>query len=311
MTDLPTEPPTIWRTKLRSLKPGVDHHEQVAHNFNDGIVGIGWGIEDLPDGAALRDVLAAIDSEPGWTKAAVHTVRRFGEDAQIGDFIWTRDLQGRFLLGRITGPYRYENSELAKRTDTHQVRDCEWANRALGDLEVPGAVIRGFVGTSTSFSRLRDDGARIYTAWLWEKLHGRDPAPLSFTPLEVLQQLEPYDLEDLVYTWMQIVENYLALPKARRTDTPAYEWTMLNRNTYVPAIVQVKSGSEAVDLEALAAAAPDADTVLFACSASGQFTGHPPREVRRVSPAELVEFAHKHKRLLPPRVRTWFELAKG
>jgi hypothetical protein len=304
-------PPTIWRTKLRSLKPGVHHQEQVDHNFDDGIVGIGWGIEGLPDGASLGDVLAAIDAESDWTKDAVHTVRRFGEDAEIGDYIWTRDLHGRFRLGRITGPYRYENTELAKRTDTHQVRDCEWADQPLGDLEVPGAVIRGFAGTSTSFSRMWDEGARIYTAWLWEKLHGRDPAPLRFTYLEVLRQLEPYDLEDLVYTWMQVAEDYLALPKARRTDTPAYEWTMLNRKTFAPAIVQVKSGNQAVDLEALAAAAPSAEAVLFACSASGKFTGHPPRGVRCVSPAELVGFVHGHEQLLPPRVRTWFEVAKG
>lgn len=303
--------PTIWRTKLRSLKPGVDHQEQVDHNFDDGIVGIGWGIEGLPDGASLDDVLAAIDAEPDWTKDAVHTVRRFGKDAEIGDYIWTRDLHGRFRLGRIAGPYRYENSELAKRTDTHQVRDCDWANQPLSELEVPGAVIRGFVGTSTSFSRMWDEGARTYTAWLWEKLHGRDPAPLSFTHLQILRQLEPYDLEDLVYTWMQVAEDYLALPKARRTDTPAYEWTMLNRKTFAPAIVQVKSGDQAVDLEALAAAAPNAETVLFACSASGQFIGHPPREVRCVSPDELVAFVRGHERLLPPRVSTWFELATG
>jgi hypothetical protein len=306
-----TSPPTIWRTKLRSLKPGVDHHEQVDHNFDDGIVGIGWGIEALPSGASLKEVLEAIGSYPGWTKDAVHTVRRFGEGAEIGDYIWTRDLHGRFRLGRITGAYRYENTELAKRTDTHQVRDCEWANQPLSDLEVPGAVIRGFVGTSTSFSRMWDEGARTYTAWLWEKLHGRDPAPLSFTYLEVLRQLEPYDLEDLVYTWMQVAEDYLALPKARRTDTPAYEWTMLNRNTFAPAIVQVKSGNEAVDLEALANAAPNPETVLFACSASGQFYGHPSRGIRCISPTELADFVHENERLLPPRVRTWFELAKG
>lgn len=308
-------PPTIWRTKLRSLKADVDHEAQVAHNFDEGIVGIGWGVETLPDGVALEEVLAAVSAaigvQPGWTKDAVHTIRRFGRDAEVGDFIWTRDLHGRFRLGRITGPYRYENTELAKRTDTHQVRDCEWADQPLSDLEVPGAVIRGFVGTSTSFSRMWDEGARVYTAWPWEKLHGRDPAPLSFTHIEILQQLEPYDLEDLVYTWMQVSEDYLALPNARRTDTPAYEWTMLNRKTFVAAKVQVKSGSQAVDLDALAATATDAETVLFACSASGKFTGHPHREVRCISPAELVEFVHDHKQLLPPRVRTWFEVAKG
>jgi hypothetical protein len=155
-----------------------------------------------------------------------------------------------------------------------------------------------------------DEGARIYTAWLWEKLHGRKPAPLSFTYLEVLRQLEPYDLEDLVYTWMQVAEGYLALPKARRTDTPGYEWTMLNRNTFAPAIVQVKSGEVAVDLEELAASAPDDETVLFAFAAAEQFTGHPLREVRCISPGELVDFVRENERLLPPRVRTWFDLAK-
>jgi hypothetical protein len=303
--------PTIWRTKMRSLKPSVNHKIQAAHNFDHGIVGIGWGVEELPSGASLQEVFARIGSQPGWTKSAVYTVRRFAEDAEVGDYVWTRDPQGRFRLGRITGPYRYENSELAALTDTHQVRDCEWSDQPLGDLEVPGGVIRGFVGTSTSFSRLLDKGARTYTAWLWEKLHGRAPAPLSFTYLEVLQQLEPYDLEDLVYAWMQVVKGYLALPKARRTDTPAYEWTMLSRETFTSAIVQVKSGNTAVDMEALAAAAPSDETVIFACSATGQFSGDPSRKIHGILPADLVTFVREHERLLPPRVRTWFELAKN
>jgi hypothetical protein len=311
VTDFDLDPPTIWRTKLRSLKDGVNHHEQVAHNFEDAIVGIGWGIEGLRSGAPLPKVLAAIDAQPGWKKDAVHTVRRFGEDAEVGDYIWTRDLHGRFRLGRISGPYRYENSKLARRTDTHQVRDCNWAKQPLSDLEVPGAVVRGFVGTSTSFSRMWDEGARIYTAWLWEKLHGRRPKPLSFTRLEILRQLEPYDLEDLVYTWMQVVEDYLALPKARRTDTPAYEWTMLNRKTHAPAIVQVKSGRQAVDLEALVAAAPNRKTLLYACSANGEYIGKPRRRVRKITPEALVLFVKENKELLPPRVRTWFDLSRG
>jgi hypothetical protein len=66
---------------------------------------------------------------------------------------------------------------------------------------------------------------------------------------------------------------------------------MLNRNTFAPAIVQVKSGNEAVDLEALANAGPNPETVLFACSASGQFYGHPSREIRFISPTELVDLS--------------------
>lgn len=306
------DPPIIWRTKLRSLKPGVDHANQVAYCIDGGRVGIGWGIEELPSGSSLATVVAAIRAkdEPGWGPQAASTVRLFGEEAAIGDFIWTRDLEGRFRLARITGRYRYNNSGKAKTMDTHQVRKVDWAPQPLGDLEVPGAIIRAFSGTSTSFSRMWNTGARIYTAWIWDKLHEREPPRLDFSPAEVLQQLEPYDLEDLIYTWMQVARGYLALPKARRTDTPAYEWTMLHRKTHTPAIVQVKSGAQAVDLEALAAAAADEDTTLFAFSAAGEYTGTPPRKVTCIETKDLLAFVKKHPRLLPPRVATWFELAQ-
>lgn len=309
--DPPVELPIIWRTKLRSKKDGVDHATQVAYCLDGERVGIGWGIEHLPSGSSLSAVLDAIRSEtsPGWGKVAAWTVRRFGEDAAIGDFVWTRDLQGRFRLGRISGEYVYENSARAKETDTHQVRAADWAHQPLSDLEVPGAIIRAFSGTSTSFSRMWNEGARMYTAWLWEKLHGREPRPLRFTPRQILEQLEPYDLEDLIYTWMQVCENYLALPKARRTDTPAYEWTMLHRRRHTAAIVQIKSGEQGVDLEALAAAAPNKETELFAFATNGEYFGTPIREVHCVDLDEILEFVAENPRLLPPRVRTWFELA--
>ncbi len=175
---------------------------------------------------------------------------------------------------------------------------------------MPGGIIRAFSGTSSSFERIHDEGARRYTAWLWDDLHGREPEPLGFTPAEVLAQLEPYDLEDLIYTWMQIQGDYLALPRARRTDTPAYEWTMLHRKTHRPAIVQVKSGRQAVDLEQLAYAAPDDETALFAYSAAESYCGSPDREVQRIKTAELLKLVEKHPKALPPRVRRWFELAK-
>jgi hypothetical protein len=260
----------------------------------------------------LADVVAAIraNGEPGWGPQAASTVRLFGEAAAVGDFIWTRDLEGRFRLAQIAGGYRYENSVKAKETDIHQVRKAKWAQQPLGDLEVPGAIIRAFSGTSTSFSRMWNTGARIYTAWIWEKLRGREPPRPEFSPVEVLEQLEPYDLEDLIYTWMQVSGGYLALPNARRTDTPAYEWTMLHRETHTPAIVQVKSGAQGVDLEALAAAAPNEKTTLFAYSAAGIYTGSPPRRVTRIETTDLLVFVAKHAKLLPPRVRTWFELAR-
>ena len=181
----------------------------------------------------------------GWGQAAAQTVRRFGEQAEVGDFVWTRDTSGRYLLCKITGDYRYDISDASKRVDVHQVRDVAWAPRPLNDLEVPGGVIRRFVGTGSSFSRIHDDGARLLTPYLWKKLHGRPLPQLAITPAEVLaSHLDPYDVEDLVYVWLQVARDFVALPRARQRDTPAYEWTMIHRGTGRRGIVQIKTGSE-------------------------------------------------------------------
>lgn len=108
---------------------------------------------------------------------------------------------------------------------------------------------------------------------------------------------------------MQVSRGYLALPKARRTDTPAYEWTMLHRETHLPAIVQVKSGEQGVDLELPAEAASDERMALFAYSAADLYRGSPKRDVFCIKTGELLAFVDENPMLLPPRVRTWFELA--
>jgi hypothetical protein len=49
--------------------------------------------------------MAAIEAEtePGWGRAAAQNVERLGIQAQVGDFVWTRDTHGCYLLCRLTG----------------------------------------------------------------------------------------------------------------------------------------------------------------------------------------------------------------
>ena len=53
------------------------------------------------------------------------------------------------------------------------------------------------------------------------------------------------------------------MPRARRRDTPAYEWSMIHRDTRRRGIVQIKTGSTPVDLNELAAAVTDDSTDTF------------------------------------------------
>jgi hypothetical protein len=302
----------LWRTKLRSTVPGIDHTEQVDHCLEHGLIGIGWRIDELGDGAPLDMVLDTIENkaEPGWGRDAAHTVRRFGEQAQIGDFVWTRDTSGRYLLCRLAGPYHYDISAAAKKVDVHQVRAAEWAPQPLNDLDVPGGVIRCFVGTGSSFSRIHDEGARLLTGYLWEKLHGRPLPKLAIEAQEVLiSHLDPYDVEDLVYVWLQVARGYVALPRARQRDTPPYEWTMIHRESRRRGIVQIKTGSEPVDLAALAAAVADEATDTYAFATCGQCIGDPALVTEVISTDQLLRFVREYPSMLPVRVRAWFELA--
>ncbi|MTD43801.1 hypothetical protein GKE82_05635 [Conexibacter sp. W3-3-2] len=305
---------TIWRTKLRSTVEGVDHGQQVQHCLDQQIVGIGWGINEADESWTLDQVVQWADAHTtdGWGHSAAMTIRRFGEQLLVGDFVWTRDTAGRYLLCKVTGPWRFDASSAAYDVDVHQVRSVDWAPRPLNDLEVPGSVIRTFVGTGSSFSRVLPDGARLLSEYLWEVLHEREPPQLDITAKEVLtEHLDPYDVEDLIYVWMQIERGYVAFPRARARNTPAYEWSMLHRSTLRRGIVQVKTGATPVDIDELLTAADAAPTDTYAYATSANYDGDTGSLTQLITTDMLVQFAREHDEFLPARIRAWFALARA
>lgn len=305
---------TVWRTKLRSTLEGIDHTEQVEHCLKKKIVGIGWGIDELPEGTDADQVADFIETcgWDGWTKRGADTVRRFANDAKKRDYVWTRHTNGKYLLCKITGNYRYDISAASKRADVHQTRKVDWAPAELNDLDVPGGVVRSFIGQGSSFSRIHDEATNKLTPYLWEKLHGRSLPELDLTAEDVLTKvLDPYDVEDLIYMWLQIERGYVALPRTQQKSTPAYEWTMVHRVKGNKGIVQVKTGKDRVDLSALRAARDDKTMATFAFAACGLGPEDDPKLVTEViEPKELTRFVEKHAAILPERIRLWFQLAK-
>lgn len=304
--------PVLWRAKVRSELAGVVHADAVEYCWDQNVIGTGWGLEGLPDGAPFDQVYEAVKNrnEPRWGRRTALMLRRLAEEAAVGDFVWTRDTSGRYLLGRIAGPYRYDASGAARAVDLYNVRPARWAPRRLNDLEVPGAVIRTFVGPGPAWCRIHDAGARRLTPYLWEMLNGNDPPALELSQREVLTScLDPADVEDLIYVWLQVERDYIALPRTRQPATPAYEWTMIHRQTRRRAIVQVKTGGTPVDLQELANAVVDDETDTYAFATSGSYEG--PRELvtEIIDPEEVLSLARAQPTLLPARVRSWFERA--
>lgn len=243
--------PTVWRAKLFSEREDLCddglRDQARAYCRRVGVVGTGWGrwTVKAPDGAPLEDVLAEIRSIEGW-KAGGDTVRRLAQDAQEGDFVWTRDSAGAYWLGRITGPWRFDGSAEASKWDLNNARSCEWLEGSFRDWEVPGAVVRSFTGRSSSFCRVApgNRGGWRVTELIWRKTEDPGMRPPRLDPEEVITDLlDPIDAEDVALLYLQS-RGWLLLPSSRMGDTPLYEAVLKHIDGGRLAVLAVKSGGQ-------------------------------------------------------------------
>lgn len=117
------------------------------------------------------DVAAGAGAELGLARGVVGIgdadERRIARLAALpeGAYVWTRDREGAFWLGRVEdGAVR-----AAPRNDaglTH-VRAVSWLDRPFGDDDVPAAVAASFARGGRNLQRVRDPSAAPATAALW------------------------------------------------------------------------------------------------------------------------------------------------
>ena len=95
--------------------------------------------------------------------------RRIGRFAAVPDgaFLWTRDEDGAFWLGRVDGPCREADAAAAATAGFTHVRPARWLDRPVPDPEVPEAVRATFARGGRNLQRTRDAGAERVSASLW------------------------------------------------------------------------------------------------------------------------------------------------
>ncbi|NMH95327.1 GAF domain-containing protein [Pseudonocardia bannensis] len=145
------------RSRHDGLPPGVDRA------LAEGLCGIGGIVEPAPDD--LDDAVARLAALYGDRLAA--RLRRFA-GVPDGAFVWTRDDEGRFRLGRLTGAWRYDDSAAARAVDLVHVRDCTWLAGPVSDTEVPAGTLRTFGRGGRNFQRTHDAGVSEQTRAVWE-----------------------------------------------------------------------------------------------------------------------------------------------
>jgi hypothetical protein len=158
----------IFRASMRARDRDAPPGAGAEHGVEHGLVGTGDALARPP--ATIEEAVAAAAKAHG-TKAG-RMVRAFA-DVPDGVFVWTRTGDGAYRLGRVAGPWYYDDSPAARAVGIHHARPARWLDRALGEDEVPPAVAATFARGGRNFQRTRDDGAERRTAELWDEHRSR------------------------------------------------------------------------------------------------------------------------------------------
>ena len=138
----------VYRAPMRSRRDDVDHGVTIERALTLGLCGFG---EAADDGRSAR------------------RVERFAE-VDDGSFVWTRDTDGLYWLGRIVGAYFYDSSDDAAAVDLVHVRECRWLSKPLLEPAVPAAVIATFGRGGRNFQQTHDSSVGAESQRLWDEL---------------------------------------------------------------------------------------------------------------------------------------------
>jgi len=230
----------LWRLHIRPSGGDGNVKKSLDLCLDRSIVGMGWPVPE-------EDVKASTDLE--WYKAAAireyeentswHSVWTFAESVQLGDLVWFRNLQGRYYLAEITGPWQYAYQDKAAiDADIVNFRKARIVEVGLADA-VPGKIIACF-RPPLCFMPIKSPGMRSFS----ETLSG---VPVTENLVfDLYELMSDVDLENLVFVYLQSCGWYV-LPGTRTPTTAHYEFVLVNRESGERAIVQVKSGESGID----------------------------------------------------------------
>jgi hypothetical protein len=141
--------PDVYRAPMRSRRDDVDFGATIERARSLGLCGFG-GAEVTDDRLARR-------------------IERF-RDVDDGSFVWTRDPDGLYWLGRITGPYFFDNDDAAAAVDLVHVRQCRWLSTPLLEPKVPAAVVATFRRGGRNFQQTHDPTVGAESERIWETM---------------------------------------------------------------------------------------------------------------------------------------------
>lgn len=143
----------VYRAPMRSRSDDIELRDTIGHALSLNVCGFG-----------------RLVTRPGDEQRLARRVDRFCEIPDRS-FVWTRDADGLFWLGRVDGPYFYDDSAAAAAVDLVHVRPCLWLRTPLLESEVPAAVAATFGRGGRNFQQTHDSSVGSETERIWNERH--------------------------------------------------------------------------------------------------------------------------------------------
>ncbi len=295
---------TIWRLHLRPWD--LDPRGVVEHCIENRILGVGYrgeGLVELKNESTEDYLKRHILDHDGKKHTSVHLMMR---EVREGDFIWTRDEKGAFLLAQVTGSPHRRYGDWAELQDMFHVAPVRFAVEGSGrldDVEVPGKVKAAFGSRGQSLCRIWEPFVSDYTSWLFASKTGG--VQVARPKGRLVNTLSAFELEDLVLLFLQ-EHGWRVVLSSHSPNTPRYECNLVRADGRT-AGVQVKNGDTILPA-AQYSSDKQVDTVLLFAASGNYGEGPLPPNVQIISEADLLAFTQAKPNLLPGPIAVWSTL---
>jgi hypothetical protein len=291
--------PSIWRLHIQQ-EENIKVEDRCRFCVDRAIAGIGWSVGSLDTDDWGEYCRRARESHPKFD-----SVKRLHDQVQIGDLVWTRDTQGQYWLGRISGSWAYRHTPEHVDADIHNFRSCDW--HRIGELaEVPGRLRNAFI-RGQALRRLDDATVRRFSMDLYNRRTGQSRYELREIEPDLYSLFDPDDCEDLVAVYLQR-HGWVLYPGTCKKGTPKYEFIMRNAVNGNLAAVQVKQAGAEIAVPSY----EDFDGEVFLFQTEGRYAGHPSRpSTKLLDPEVLRRFCVENARLMSPTIQLWIAWCVG
>ena len=149
---------------MRSRRDDLDPQAALDRALRLSRCGFGGVLTPAPADLDAAVELAAAQHD----ERLARRIDRFAA-VEEGAFAWTRDGDGLYRLGRISGPYSYDDAPEAAAVDLVHVRACSWLDTPFVESAVPPAVIATFERGGRNFQRTHTAGIGEHTQRIWDR----------------------------------------------------------------------------------------------------------------------------------------------